>query len=74
MNTTEQILNITAQYHEGRAREELDRVIAQHATLRQGQASPSVVTYAAACVGQAKQDYADNLRSENRARAKHLWL
>jgi len=74
MNTTEQILNITAQYHESKARADLDRAIAQHEALRSGQANPVVVTYAAECVGKAKQEYEDNLRSENRARVRSLWL
>ena len=72
--TTSKILKVTAEYHEAKLRPNLEQAVSQVQLLQKTGASGTILSYAHHCAGQAKQDYSDNLVSENRARAKHLWI
>jgi len=69
-----QILETTARYHGDKAAANFNEAASYLEVLQVAGANPTLISYAAHMCAVAEQEYNRNLESENRARAKHLWI
>ena len=72
--TISRILETTARYHSDKAAAEVNEAAAHLEVLQRTGANSTLISYAAHVCAAAEREYNRNLQSENRARAKYLWI